>query len=66
MNASARASWLVQRASLGETSTRHGVASGMFVSALGTTTGYLAHSRDSPVILNLLPHGFMVGLHKQF
>jgi undecaprenyl-diphosphatase len=34
--------------------------------ALGTTTGYLAHSRDSPVILSVLPHGFMVGLHRQF
>ena len=34
--------------------------------ALGTTTGYLAHARESPFILGLLPHGFMVGLHKQF
>lgn len=34
--------------------------------ALGTGTGYLAHSRDSPVILSVLPHGFMVGLHQQF
>ena len=34
--------------------------------ALGTATGYLAHSRESPFILGLLPHGFMVGLHKQF
>jgi hypothetical protein len=34
--------------------------------ALGSATGYLAHSRDSPVILGVLPHGFMVGLHQQF
>jgi len=33
---------------------------------LGTLTGYLANSRDSPVILSVLPHGFMVGLRKQF
>jgi PAP2 superfamily protein len=34
--------------------------------ALGTTTGYVAHERDSPFILGLLPHGFMIGLHRQF
>jgi len=34
--------------------------------ALGTTTGYLAHHRDSPVILSVLPHGFMIGLRQQF
>jgi membrane-associated phospholipid phosphatase len=34
--------------------------------ALGTGTGWLAHTRDSPVILSVLPHGFMVGLHRQF
>ena len=34
--------------------------------ALGTTTGYLAQSRNSPVILSVLPHGFMVGLRAQF
>ncbi len=34
--------------------------------ALGTGTGYLAHARDSPIILGVLPHGFMVGLRKQF
>ena len=33
---------------------------------LGTLTGYLAHSRESPFILGVLPHGFMVGVHKQF
>ena len=34
--------------------------------ALGTLTGYYAHSRDSPLILGVLPKGFAVGLHKQF
>ena len=34
--------------------------------ALGTGTGYLAHTRDSPVILGVLPHGFTVGIHTQF
>ena len=34
--------------------------------ALGAGTGWLAHTRDSPVILSVLPHGFMVGLRKQF
>ena len=34
--------------------------------ALGSLTGYLAHRRDSPVILGVLPHGVMVGLHTKF
>lgn len=34
--------------------------------ALGTLTGYLAHEREKPFVLGLLPHGFMVGLHAQF
>src|ERR1043166_7190661 len=34
--------------------------------ALGTTTGYLAHQRESPFILGALPHGFVIGLHRQF
>ena len=34
--------------------------------ALGTFTGYLAHERESPFVLGLLPRGFSVGLHKQF
>lgn len=34
--------------------------------ALGTLAGYYAHSRDSPLILSVLPGGFMVGLHKKF
>ena len=34
--------------------------------ALGSAMGYLAHSRDSPVILGVLPHGFTIGLRKQF
>ena len=34
--------------------------------ALGTATGYFAHTRDSPLILGVLPGGFMVGIHKQW
>lgn len=34
--------------------------------ALGGLTGYYAHNRQSPFVLSLLPHGFMVGLQKQF
>lgn len=34
--------------------------------ALGTATGWYAHSREQPFTLTLLPHGFMVGIHKQF
>ena len=34
--------------------------------ALGTAAGYLAHQRDNPVILSVLPHGFAIGLKKRF
>lgn len=34
--------------------------------ALGTLTGYLAHRRDNPFVLSVLPHGFTVGIHKSF
>jgi acid phosphatase family membrane protein YuiD len=34
--------------------------------ALGTATGYFAHTRDSPLILSVLPGGFMVGIHKKW
>jgi membrane-associated phospholipid phosphatase len=34
--------------------------------ALGTLTGYYAHTRDNPLILGVLPGGFTVGIHKQF
>ena len=34
--------------------------------ALGAVTGYYAHSRENPLILGVLPKGFVVGLHKQF
>ncbi|HYL90494.1 MAG TPA: phosphatase PAP2 family protein [Burkholderiales bacterium] len=34
--------------------------------AVGTLSGYLAHERGSPFILGLLPHGFTIGLRKQF
>jgi len=33
--------------------------------ALGTTFGYFAAKNQSPLFLNLLPHGFMVGLRVQ-
>ena len=33
---------------------------------LGTLTGWYAHSRDNPLILSVLPHGFMVGIKKSF
>ncbi len=34
--------------------------------ALGTATGWYAHSRDLPFTLSVLPHGFMVGIRRQF
>ena len=34
--------------------------------ALGTATAYLAHEREHPFILGVLPHGFMVGIRAQF
>lgn len=34
--------------------------------ALGGLTGYYAHNRESPFMLGFLPHGFTIGLHKQF
>ena len=34
--------------------------------AVGSLAGYYAHSRQQPIILNLLPNGFMVGLRKRF
>jgi PAP2 superfamily len=34
--------------------------------ALGGLTGYYAHNRQSPFVLGVLPHGFTIGLHKQF
>jgi len=34
--------------------------------AIGTAAGYYAHSRDSPWMLGLLPHGATVGLRKQW
>jgi undecaprenyl-diphosphatase len=34
--------------------------------ALGSLTGYLAHRRDNPFILGVLPQGFMVGVHARF
>jgi PAP2 superfamily len=34
--------------------------------ALGGVTGYWAYTRDTPLILSVLPHSVMVGLHTQF
>jgi len=34
--------------------------------ALGTGTAYFAHTRESPIILGVLPHGFMLGLKVKF
>ena len=34
--------------------------------ALGTAWGVLAHRRENPVVLNLLPDGVMVGWNKRF
>ena len=34
--------------------------------ALGTLAGYYAHSREQPIILNILPDGFMIGIRKRF
>ena len=34
--------------------------------ALGGVTGYWAFTRDTPLILSVLPHGFMVGIQKQW
>ena len=34
--------------------------------ALGTLTGYIAHRRENPFILSVLPHSITIGIHKQF
>jgi hypothetical protein len=34
--------------------------------ALGGATGYWASTRETPLILSVLPHGFMVGIQKQW
>lgn len=34
--------------------------------ALGTLTGYLAHQRDNPFILGIMPHGITIGIRKEF
>jgi len=34
--------------------------------ALGTGLAYFAHTRDSPIILSALPHGFVIGLRSKF
>ena len=34
--------------------------------AIGTAAGYYAHSRESPWLLGLLPHGASIGFHKRW
>jgi len=34
--------------------------------AIGTASGYYAYNRDSPFILNILPHGVSVGVRTRF
>jgi len=34
--------------------------------AVGTRSGWYAHSRDVPIAIELLPHGVAVGLRTQF
>jgi undecaprenyl-diphosphatase len=34
--------------------------------ALGTGTAYFAHTRESPIVLGVLPRGFMLGLKVKF
>jgi undecaprenyl-diphosphatase len=34
--------------------------------AVGGLSGWYAHSRDVPILIELLPHGFAVGIAKQF
>jgi undecaprenyl-diphosphatase len=34
--------------------------------AVGGLSGWYAHSRDVPIMIELLPHGVAVGYHKQF
>jgi hypothetical protein len=34
--------------------------------AVGGLSGWYAHSRDVPIMIELLPHGFAIGYHSQF
>jgi undecaprenyl-diphosphatase len=34
--------------------------------AVGGLSGWYAHSREIPMLIQILPHGFAVGLHAQF
>ena len=34
--------------------------------AVGGLSGWYAHSRDVPIMIELLPHGFAVGFKRQF
>ena len=34
--------------------------------AVGGLSGWYAHGRDTPILIELLPHGFAIGYHTQF
>ena len=34
--------------------------------AVGGLGGWYAHGRDTPILIELLPHGFAIGYHTQF
>ena len=34
--------------------------------AVGGLSGWYAHSRDTPILIEILPHGFAVGFKTQF
>jgi undecaprenyl-diphosphatase len=34
--------------------------------AIGGVSGWYAHSRETPILIEVLPHGFAIGLHAQF
>ena len=34
--------------------------------AVGGVSGWYAHSRDTPILIELLPHGVAIGLHAEF
>ena len=34
--------------------------------AIGGISGWYAHGRETPILIEVLPHGFAVGLHAQF
>jgi membrane-associated phospholipid phosphatase len=34
--------------------------------AIGTVAGYYAHTRETPLVVSVMPHGILIGLRKQF